>query len=268
MHVGDTSKTVDVTPLLDKPDGSLWHVHRKFRFECFQPGSSAEDLRRVELIGTFRHNACSFLYENNDLTDGNCYLCASAPRYADFRGRVRRLASRGVASLGASTSNNDRHMGKHEVRGKLSAMKTVVHRQRRELQWRAFKIAYLRSRVKTLKEKINESVVRGDVRKVIDDLKFCAAGVKFERKQVLLNFIKDAVNSVRHNGHGIHYHEPTHRTSEMLKHYGGPRSNRLLQANLFGPHLRTTEKRYVPTDVATTSASVTLCVCGESCTIW
>ena len=41
-----------------------------------------------------------------------------------------------------------------------------------------------------------------------------------------------------------HYDESTHRCYEILKHYGGPRSHRFIEANLAGPHLRTTGKRW------------------------
>ena len=97
--------------------------------------------------------------------------------------------------------------------------------------------------MKTLKEKLYESVERGDVRKLIDDIRCCAKAGKFEKKKNLFNFIADAAKHMRHDGH-IVYHESTHRMFEMLKHYGGPRSNRLFIANAFGPHLRTTEKRW------------------------
>ena len=83
----------------------------------------------------------------------------------------------------------------------------------------------------------------GDVRKLIDDLNYCAEHGKLARKKVLFNFISDAVRSVRLDGRGHIYHESTHRVFEMLKHYGGPRSHRFVQANLAGMHLRTTEKR-------------------------
>ena len=158
--------------MLDKPDGTAWHVHRQFRFQCFQPGSSSADLRRVNLVGTFRHNSCDYVYESDDLTDGTCHLCTSIQRLGDFRGRARRLGE--DRELVHPTYINDRYVGEAAARGKLSTLETVVKQQRRELQWRAFKIAYLRSRVKTLKEKVNESVVRCDVRKVIDDVKYCA----------------------------------------------------------------------------------------------
>lgn len=85
----------------------------------------------------------------------------------------------------------------------------------------------------------------GDVRKLIDDLSYCAEHGKLARKKVLFNFISDAVRSVRLDGRGHIYHESTHRVFEMLKHYGGPRSHRFVQANLAGMHLRTTEKRCV-----------------------
>ena len=85
----------------------------------------------------------------------------------------------------------------------------------------------------------------GDVRKLIDDLNYCAEHGKLARKKVLFNFISDAVRSVRLDGRGHIYHESTHRVFEMLKHYGGPRSHRFVQANLAGMHLRTTEKRCV-----------------------
>ena len=91
----------------------------------------------------------------------------------------------------------------------------------------------------------------GDVRKLIDDLNYCAEHGKLARKKVLFNFISDAVRSVRLDGRGHIYHESTHRVFEMLKHYGGPRSHRFVRANLAGMHLRTTEKRCVLCGIGT-----------------
>ena len=85
----------------------------------------------------------------------------------------------------------------------------------------------------------------GDVRKLIDDLNYCADHGKLARKKVLFNFISDAVRSVRLDGRGAIYHESTHRMFEMIKHYGGPRTRRFIQGNLAGMHLRTTERRCV-----------------------
>jgi len=85
----------------------------------------------------------------------------------------------------------------------------------------------------------------GDVRKLIDDLNYCADHGKLARKKVLFNFISDAVRSVRLDGRGVIYHESTHRMFEMIKHYGGPRTHRFIQGNLAGMHLRTTEWRRV-----------------------
>ena len=85
----------------------------------------------------------------------------------------------------------------------------------------------------------------GDVRKLIDDLNYCADHGKLARKKVLFNFISGAVRSVRLDGRGVIYHEPTHRMFGMIKHYGGPRTHRFIQGNLAGMHLRTTERRCV-----------------------
>ena len=85
----------------------------------------------------------------------------------------------------------------------------------------------------------------GDVRKLIDDLNYCADHGKLARKKVLFNFISDAVRSVRLDGRGVIYHESTHRMFGMIKHYGGPRTHRFIQGNLAGMHLRTTERRCV-----------------------
>ena len=96
--------------------------------------------------------------------------------------------------------------------------------------------------------------MRGDVRKLIDDLTECARDNKFEGKKALLHFFMDAargLNLASVNGDGVlvmssgmRWHESTHRIFEVLKHYGGPRSHRWVQKNLLGMHLRTTEKRW------------------------
>ena len=112
----------------------------------------------------------------------------------------------------------------------------------------------MRVRLRGLKEAATESAVRGDVRKLIDDLSACAKDGKFEGKQALLNFFLDAARGLKlasfgDDGElkmscGVRWHESTHRIFEVLKHYGGPRSHRWIQKNLFGMHLRTTEKRW------------------------
>ena len=117
-----------------------------------------------------------------------------------------------------------------------------------------FDLAALRVRLRDLKARTEESAVRGDVRKLIDDLTECARDNKFEGKKALLHFFMDAargLNLASVNGDGVlvmssgmRWHESTHRIFEVLKHYGGPRSHRWVQKNLLGMHLRTTEKRW------------------------
>ena len=99
----------------------------------------------------------------------------------------------------------------------------------------AFDLAAVRVRLRGLKEAATESAVRGDVRKLIDDLSACAKDGKFEGKQALLNFFLDAARGLKLASFG---------DDGELKHYGGPRSHRWIQKNLFGMHLRTTEKRW------------------------
>ena len=118
----------------------------------------------------------------------------------------------------------------------------------------SYDLAALRVRLRSLSEAAQESAVRGDVRKLIDDLTQCAKDGKFESKKVLLNFFLDAArglnladvddDGVLHMSSGTRWHESTHRIFEVLKHYGDPRSHRWIQKKMFGMHLRTTEKRW------------------------
>ena len=269
-------RTVDVSTMLDRCiDGKLWHVHHKFQFESYS--ESGEVRSRVELTGTFRHNSCSIAYDAHELQGSACSLCRGIVNLDDFRHRARRLGELGQQ---APEGFNDRYMSHQEALSKLSELEARQSKARRERTWHIFKICALTSRVKTLREKAVESCKRGDVRRLIDDLQYCAAQGKVERKQVLFNFISDAVRSVRSwtswtsiscvikktppssltppspvdvlplllqvrlDGKMSHYHESTHRCYEILKHYGGPRSHRFIEANLAGPHLRTTGKRW------------------------
>ena len=327
---------VDVSTMLDRRlDGAEWYVHHKHKFESY---SESGDVRSLEQrVGTFRHNSCLIGYDASELEDSACALCRGIVAHADFHQRARRLVSETRGK-----SMNDQFMSRDELVAKVSELEARQSKARRERTWHIFKICALTSRVKTLREKAAESCARGDVRRLIDDLKYCAAQGKVERKQVLFNFISDAVRSVRFvslyiiqkpplslhtddinharrqtnpaaarscarthalavshpswsqqsavsprsrrtrresrarslatrqyrrhvnvlilnserpisapsalqvrlDGSMSHYHESTHRMYEMLKHYGGPRSHRFIEANLAGPHLRTTEKRW------------------------
>ena len=188
-------RTVDVSTMFDRRiDGKLWHVHHKFQFESYSESGEVRSL--VELTGTFRHNSCSIAYDAHELQGSVCSLCRGIVNLDDFRHGVRRLGELGQQG---PEGFNDRYMSHQEALSKLSELEARQSKARRERTWHIFKICALTSRVKTLqREKAAESCKRGDVRRLIDDLQYCAAQGKVERKQeVLFNFISDAVRSVR-----------------------------------------------------------------------
>ena len=271
--------------MLDRADGADWHVEKNFRFEriCSTGDSTNPDdctLTRAPAIGTLRHNDCVYLYDEGQLDDAAvCRLCNTIPQYPDFRKRLLRLlppsasasttasttasaaapaaasasttaSASAAASAAAASRTNDRFLGEAEIRLKAAELERRGREQKKQLFFSTMRVCYLTTRVKSLKEKTIESGCRGDVRKLVDDLKYCHDSGKLERKKVLLHFIMDTVHSLRHDGRGIKFHESTHRVFEILKHYGGPRTHRFVEANLAGMHLRTTEKRWACTTMS------------------
>ena len=260
----DADILVDISSLHRGGVAALtWNADRDFEFHAPQlPG--VEGGTNERLRGTLRRTdpLCERLVDSTTVdASGTCVRCQDIPTLLDYQGRVRRLASRAHSAEQQDetkeqdeTKGNVRYMTQDQVIEKSARQSLVIRKLRRERRWIIFDNVALRVRLRDLKSAAQESAIRGDVRKLIDDLTECAKDGKFESKQALLHFFMDAARglnlaTVGEDGElkmsrGMQWHESTHRIFEVLKHYGGPRSHRWVESNLIGMHLRTTEKRW------------------------
>ena len=164
---------VDISALHDDQGGksATWRSDRDFR--CFAWAARAttpgvEELRSYTYTGTLRALTCPYTVAPSAVgTNGACGICQRIPFDGSFKRRAQRISEDRAPS---SHTRND-YLSGTAVSAKLVGQSLTIRRLPRQLNWEKIKNTSLRVRIRTLRESAAESAERGDVRKLIDDLK-------------------------------------------------------------------------------------------------
>lgn len=165
---------VDISALHDGQGGraATWRADRDFRFFAWasraaEPG--VEELRSY--TGTLRALACTYTVAPSAVDgNGTCGDCQRIPSDHSLKLRANRMASSTESASPRTRTRND-YLGDNALVAKVEQQSATIDRISRSLNWERIKNASLRVRVRTLKESAGESAEKGDVRKLIGDLK-------------------------------------------------------------------------------------------------
>ena len=239
MVVKNDGCNLDASVLLDRNPGAEWYPSQHHHFNVVQ-----EDGLTVRHTGTFFSRACTGVASDiygQPLHFQTCYKCAAVIHKADFRKRLETAHESG--GVQNANKRNNSTLGKAELRQKLKVGKEERDKQRWIVRTHTRSMIRRRSRLDELKE----SMVRGDVGKMIQDILFIEKEGGWEEQKVLFHFLCDEVGVARRSqegkdARGNRWHETTRRVLSTIRVQAGPRINALLRANIGAMSQRQTER--------------------------
>lgn len=194
-------------------------------------------------VGTFRHDACDWVsHDGHPFPELMCNACASIPNAVDFKRRlVRREADTHTHCVAQGRGARFDYMPRADLLFAARRLRDQCSSLRRRHFWVCAKLVAARAKVRTWRDRAREGALRGDLKKVVDDLTAAFDAGKFTEKRALWNFLKDIVHSV-HIGNddgsrsrGMRWSSSTHRIFAVLRKVGGPRTHKFLYDNVGGP---------------------------------
>ena len=185
------------------------------------------------ITGTFKSRQCGHFCIDQvtgcRLPNLMCTACSNITVQDDFRARV--LLANTPPSAKASRTRIDRLP---TVPAIISVARAATKRCR-TAEWGLMlarcALARSQKQVRSMRERMEASIISGDLRTFAADVRFCVDNGKFEGREPLLSFIKDVVHDLRlqsdegKHSRGMRWHESTKRLLAVLKKFGGPRSH-------------------------------------------
>jgi hypothetical protein len=189
------------------------------------------------VAGTFRSSNCArhcLDSVGSKLPHLMCRGCAEVPLQRDFRERLARRVDSTAKTLARTRLDLVPDWPTLLERARQSAAK-ADHQKLLILEAKR-KLGQSRAARRSLIERLEERALTGDLAGLAADLQYCQANDKLNGRAVMVSFITDIVKSWRlgAGSKGMRWHESSKRLFAVLTKFGGPRSVRLLRANVGG----------------------------------
>ena len=110
----------------------------------------------------------------------------------------------------------------------------------RALWWERTKVAILSIRIRSLKDKLFESIERKDVFRFCKDVCEAHKQGKLQGKDAVWESVQDIFHNLTHPKAGRRYGASTKSIYDLIKLWGGPRLHSFISLNLDGPSRSTT----------------------------
>ena len=249
--------------------GPGWNSEPHFSAVIIQRSPFSDEETLIDVKGTLRARArsdgrgsfvggCYRCSRDGQPFDGLCCpACRAIKQENDFHHRVVRRAGREESILSGDRdaedlrSRRDDMLTHPELLDVARSRRSEVARLQSREWLLVTKLAAFRARVLSLKEKVAGAALRGDLRKLTDDLTKAWDDGKFESRRHLFDFIADLTHSVvltdddaGKRSKNMRWHESSHRIFQVMTKLGGPRTQRFIAANLESPDRRTIERRW------------------------
>lgn len=249
--------------------GDSWNSEPHFSAVIIERSPFSDQETTIVVEGTLRARArkdgrgsivggCQRCSRDGQPFDGLCCpACRAIKQEKDFYNRVVRRAERDESFLSGDRNAEDLKFTRDDMLSHPELLKAarsrkieVARLQSRE--WLlATKLAAIRARARSLRDKVAGAALRGDLRKLTDDLAKAWDDGKFKSRRHLFDFIADLTHSVvltdddaGKRSKNMKWHESSHRIFQVMTKIGGPRTQRFIAANLESPDMRTIERRW------------------------
>ena len=182
--------------------------------------------------GTFRHRDCKRV---GKFDGGVCSACKSIPKIDSFRLKLQRRCGKDENSSVDKT--NFAYRSKDELLSTLSDKCDQIEFYKSQIFLLSSKLARVKQRAHTLKERLKEHCRRGDVKAIGYNIAKAYEGGLLKEKSGLLDILSTVSQNLTKKAKGKRYSATTKDFYEVLLTIGGPRLCQFVAHNLDGPHV-------------------------------
>ena len=186
------------------------------------------------ITGTFRHRDCRRFGSIGTFVNSICSACHSIPKIDSFRLKLQRRTDSNVHD---SSTTNFTYLTRDQLLLKIKEAKEQVEYYWCRVFWLSGKLARVKQRVHSLRDKVKEFAKRGDINAIAYNIAKAYKDGKLKEKARLMNILYTMSKNLCKKKNGKRYSATTKDFYEVLLTMGVPRLCDFVAQNLDGPHV-------------------------------